>query len=346
MKNKNDALEIARMYNLWLDECVHVKSINTIRSYEYAMRLYIEFLENIKKVNPGSFCSSIDFASDTIKNWIDWLADKRKCSPQSCNIRLASIRAFLQYLAERDIKYSQLLLESKYIHRRKEKKRKVEGMTVDAIKVLMATPNVNTNTGYRDVVLMAFLYATAARINEVLSIKVSDLKLESDNPHVTIIGKGNKIRTLYLPPKLVINIKKYLKKFHVNITCDNDRFLFYSRIKGYNNKICPETINKQLKKYAVIAHRNCSDIPLNLHAHLFRHTKASHLLNDGMNIVQLSKMLGHASLATTMIYLDITIDMKTKAIITLEDENTRNLPRKWHDGNNKLTSIFNLKKNK
>jgi site-specific recombinase XerD len=243
--------------------------------------------------------------------------NKRGCTPQSCNIRLASLRAFLQYLAEQNIKYSQLFMESKYIHRMKETKRKVEGMTQNAVKTLMDVPDVYTDTGYRDIVLMAFLYGTAARIDEILSIKVSDLKLESENPYVTVIGKGRKIRTLYLPPKLVNNTKKYLKRFH-DYSNSKDRYLFYSRVKGYNAKISQEAINKRLKKYALIAHDRCPDVPLSLHAHNFRHAKSSHLIDDGMNVVQLSKMLGHSNLSTTMVYLDITTDMKTQAIISME----------------------------
>lgn len=83
------------------------------------------------------------------------------------------------------------------------------------------------------------------------------------------------------------------------------------------------------KKYAAIAHETCLDVPFNLHAHQFRHAKASHLLHHGMNIAQLSKLLGHVNLSTTMVYLDITIDMQAKAIISLEDEKTRNTPRIW-----------------
>ena len=343
MNNKSDALALAKYYNSWIDECVQTNSLNTIRSYESAMNLYINFLENVKGLKYSSFSSVSDFSPETIKEWLIWLKNERGCSPQSCNVRLASIKAYLQYIGEKDIKYRYLLLDSKTIHRMKEMKKKVNGMSEIAVKTLMSVPDVLTNTGYRDIVFMAFLYGTAARIDEVLSLKVSDLNLTSDNPHATVVGKGNKIRTLYLPPKLVSHLNKYIRKFH-GVKSNEERYLFYSRVKGYQGKISQEAINKRLKKYAAIAHESCSEVPLNLHAHQFRHAKASHLLDDGMNVAQLSKLLGHANLSTTMVYLDITTDMEAKAMMSLEDENTRNLPKKWANKKDSLTAVFGRKR--
>lgn len=90
----------------------------------------------------------------------------------------------------------------------------------------------------------------------------------------------------------------------------------------------PENVNQHLKKYAAIAHRICNDVPLDLHAHQIRHAKASHWLEDGMNIVQISFLLGHANLQTTMVYLDITTGQESKALATMEDEDKQNIPKK------------------
>ena len=90
----------------------------------------------------------------------------------------------------------------------------------------------------------------------------------------------------------------------------------------------PESVNKQLKKYTAIAHEICKDVPLTLHTHQFRHAKASHWLEDGMNIVQISFLLGHTNLHTTMAYLDITTEQESNALATLEDENQKNIPKK------------------
>jgi site-specific recombinase XerD len=243
MNKKNDAMELAKYYGSWIDECARTNSLNTIRSYESAMNLYIDFVEDVKGLKSSSFSSSSNFSCETIKEWLVWLKNERGCGPQSCNVRLASIRAYLQYLGEQNIKYRYLLLASKNIHRTKEMKKKVNGMSEKAVKAVMSVPDAYTSTGYRDIVLMAFLYGTAARIDEVLSLKVSDLDLSSDHPHVIVVGKGSKIRTLYLPPKLVSHLNKYITKFHGS-ELRKDSYLFYSRVKGYQGKISQEAINK------------------------------------------------------------------------------------------------------
>ena len=84
MKNKkNDALELAKYYYSWIDECAQTNSLNTIRSYESAMNLYIDFLEDVKGLKSSSFSSSSDFSPETIKEWLVWLKYKRGCVPQS-----------------------------------------------------------------------------------------------------------------------------------------------------------------------------------------------------------------------------------------------------------------------
>ena len=336
---KTDALDIAKYYADWIDDSTLGKSSNTTRSYEFTVKLYMDFLETVKGIRSTSFSSGNDFSQENIREWLVWLNNVRRCTPESCNARFSSLKSFLKYLGCRNVKYRHLYLDALNVNRLKEKKRKIEGMTEAAVKALMEEPDVHTTTGYRDVVFMAFVYGTAARIDEVLSVKLHDLKLDKKDAYVTVYGKGSKLRTLYLPPKLVINLKKYIKKFH-GIKPDINNYLFFSRVKGLKSKISQEAMNKRLKIYAKAAHERCADTPVNLHCHQFRHAKSTHLLNDGMNIAQLSKLLGHAQLTTTMDYLDITIDMQAKAMISLEDEKTRSLPQKWGKGKDKLSELF------
>ena len=105
----------------------------------------------------------------------------------------------------------------------------------------------------------------------------------------------------------------------------------------------PEAVNKQLKKYAVSAHAICSEVPVDLHAHQIRHAKASHWLEDGMNIVQISFLLGHSNIQTTMVYLDITTEQEAKALSTLEDENTKKISKKWKANMSSLTAFCGVK---
>jgi site-specific recombinase XerD len=345
MKRTNDeAYKIAQYIYKWINEyapSIKSNSLHTIRAYVMTLSLFIKFLEAEKGVAPSTLsfeCLSRPY----IEEWILWLKKKRGCSPETCNIRLAALRAFIKYLAEKEITCLSIYQGATLIPRQKVFRKKVVGMSKNAIKSLMSVPDACTRTGRRDLVLMIVLYCTAARIDEILSLKINQLHLDADKPYVTVIGKGRKIRTLYILPKAVAHLRKYLQEYHP-AEPNPDAYVFYSRNKGVSEKISPEGVNKQLKKYAVIAHDICNEVPVDLHAHQIRHAKASHWLEDGMNIVQISFLLGHANLQTTMVYLDITTEQESKALATLEDENKKGISKKWKSQSKSLVAFLGVK---
>ena len=317
-KANNEACKLAQYIHNWINvytPSIQSNSPHTIRTYIITLSLFAGFLEKEKKVDPSSLNAGC-FSREYIEEWILRLKHHRNCSQETCNIRLAALRIFLKYLAGKDISYLSLYQCATLIPRQKVIRKKVTGMSKNAIKTLLSTPNVSTKTGQRDLVLLIVLYCTAARIDEILSMKISQLHLETSKPHITVIGKGRKIRTLYVLPKAVTHLKKYLRGFH-SFVPNPDAYVFYSRTKGIFGKMSPEGVNKQLKRYAAIAHNACNEVPVNLHAHQIRHAKASHWLEDGMNIVQISFLLGHEQLSTTMIYYGKQVIMTSKVINAL-----------------------------
>jgi len=142
-------------------------------------------------------------------------------------------------------------------------------MSKDAVRALMAAPDTSTTAGRRDLALIVTMYGTAARIDEILSAKVGQLHLDAWKPNVNIIGKGNKIRTLYLLPKAVAHLKSYIKEYHGG-NPNPDAFVFYSRNVGPCGKMSQMAVSKRLKLHAETAHKLCVDVPQYLHAHQFR----------------------------------------------------------------------------
>lgn len=344
---KKNNREAARMAG-YISEFIHdyapqflTSSEHTLKSYRDALTLYIAFLEGkgITHDSLGRGC----FERGYIEEWIIWLKDARRCSPETCNIRLGSIRVFLEFLGNKEIGLLYLYQEAKLIKRQKCQKRKVEGLTREAVAAILAAPDTSTQTGKRDLVFLTLLYATAARLDEILSIRLSHLYLDADKPYVNLHGKGDKIRTAYLLPRAVEHIRVYLKAFHEPAP-DPEAYLFYSRVGGKYVKLTEPALDKRIKIYAADAHKECQDVPLNTHAHQFRHAKATHWLEDGMNIIQISFLLGHASLDTTMRYLDITTEDKRKALATLEGEEEKNVTKKWKDSSGSLADFCGLKR--
>jgi len=344
-KATKESIILAKHINTFLTDYApsqKSQSEHTLKSYEYSISLYINFLETEKKISPEKLCGD-SFDRSIIEEWLKWLANSRNCSPGTCNNRLASLRVFLKYLGEKEVSMLYLHKAASLIHRRKEPRRKINGMSKDAVQALMATPDTSTVTGRRDLALIVTIYSTAARINEVLSMKIGQLHLDAKKPNVNIIGKNNKIRTLYLLPKAVAHIKRHIMEHHGEAP-NPDAYVFYSRNSGLYGKLSQTAVSKRLKQHASVANQSCSEVPSDLHAHQLRHAKASHWLEDGMNILQISFLLGHEQVETTMVYLDITAEQEMKALATLEDENDKNATKKWKLAEDSLANFCGTRK--
>lgn len=337
---KDEAKEIINYITKFLNTYVlaqKTESEHTVKAYRISLKLYLQFLEenSITISNINYKCFDVPH----IEQWLDWLVNVRKNKPQTVNNRLANLRGFLNYLGRQDISLLNLHTEASLIPRKKHPKVKVRGISKEAIKILFNEIDQKTKTGIRDLTMFILIYNTGIRLNEVLSIKFKDLHLDIEKPYVSIIGKGNKLRSLYLLPKTVNCILNYIKETH-DATSNSEDYLFYSRVKGKQTKITERSIEKQLKKWATIANKKCKEIPVNLSPHQLRHSAACHWLDDGMNVIQISYLLGHEQLQTTMIYLEVTTAQKAKALeIISQDNSDENKEKKWVKDITKLTDL-------
>ena len=319
MKKTDDAPVIARRISEFLYEYAPqflTNSEHTIKGYNDALTLYFQFLEE-NGVSPSSL-DRHHLEKDWIEKWILWLKENRNNSPETCNNRLASIRRFLEYVASKDIRMEYLYQEAKHVRRQKCPKRKVTGLTREAVTAMLEAPDTTTAIGRRDLVFLTVLYATAARMDEVLSIKIGHLHLDAAKPHVNLYGKGEKLRTSYLLPRAVSLLRQYIKEVHGS-SPDKERLLFYSRVGGNYKKLTEAAMD-------------------------FRHAKASHWIEDGLSIVEVQFLLGHEQIETTMKYLDITTAEKIKALATLENEKEQKVTKKWKSKDCSLTAFCGLKR--
>jgi site-specific recombinase XerD len=341
-KSEKEAIVIARRIREFLNNYeTFRKSEHTIRSHEMALSLFIAFLET--KGIRGETLNYGCFNSDMIVEWMKWMRKERNCSPETCNNRLAGIRKFLGYLGNHEVGALHLSYEAAHIERMKTMKKKVSGLSRDAVAALIAASDASTSAGRRDQTLIVTAYGTAARLDEMLSLKVEQLHLTEKTPYVVFIGKGQKIRTLSLEPKAVEYLNYYLRDFHGD-NPNRGAYVFYSRNRGLHEKMSQAAISSRLKLLAAVAHETCPEVPLNVHAHQFRHARASHWLEEGVNIVQISLLLGHSNLSTTMVYLDVTMDQKLAALETIKDDNVNDSSKKWKMKDSSLSNLCGVKK--
>lgn len=151
MKKTDDAPVIARRISEFLCDYVPqflTSSEHTLKGYKDSLVLYFQFLQE-SSISPEDL-SRFHLEKDWIEKWIIWPKETRKNSPDTCNNRLASFRRFLEYLAEKDISMAYLYQDSKRIKRQKCAKKKVSGVTRDAVAAMLAAPDVSTRIGRRD----------------------------------------------------------------------------------------------------------------------------------------------------------------------------------------------------
>ncbi len=345
-KMPTDSTQIAVHISTFLNEYVlgyKTRSGHTLKSYRDTLTLYLGFLETEKNISPARLDRGC-FERPVIEEWILWMQKKRGCSPGTCNVRLAGLREFLKYMASRDAGKLYLYSQAKEIPKVPGVKGKVKGLSKNAVKALAEAPDTKKKTGRRDIAFITLMYNTAVRLDELLSLKVRDINM-GNAPGITVLGKKDKIRTIPILSRTVSHLERYIMEFHGDFP-DPAAYVFYSRNGGLHSKLSQPAIDKMLKKYAAQAHACCLDVPLTLHAHQIRHARATHWLDEGMNIVQISHLLGHAQVETTMVYLDISMEQTTAALETLLDDKDKSVTPKWKKPDGSLASFCACRKMK
>lgn len=161
----------------------------------------------------------------------------------------------------------------------------------------------------RDYAIISVLYDSGARVQELIDLVSSDINFE--NRTIKLHGKGSKIRIIPISSYVVETLKRYFEKFKISINT-NELVFFNSR----RIKLTREGIKYILKKYAKLANLNVDKIT----PHVFRHTKAMHLLENNVNLVYIRDFLGHTSVTTTEIYAKANPEVKRIAIENLSNE--------------------------
>ena len=288
-------------------------SPNTIRSYSKSLDLLLDYIKTQKKV-PLYRVTFEMLTSDTVLAFLDYLEAERGCTASTRNNRLAAIRAFVEYASDRDITVTSVLCELKKIPAKKtEDKAVIEYMSMEAVTAVIKQIDASKPKGLRDRFFIMLMYDTGARIQEMVGIRLCDLET-GKAPKVTLHGKGNKIRIVPIMDKTAQHLEKYLSVFHTSESLSSEVPLFYAVTHGNKHPISDRRIRYILKQYGMKAHADCREVPENIYPHLFRHSRAMHLYQAGMDLTMVSQWLGHAQLETTEIYAHADTEHKRKAI--------------------------------
>ena len=178
-------------------------------------------------------------------------------------------------------------------------------LTVDEVEDLLNAPDLNKDEGFRDRTMFEVMYSSGLRVSELLSLKVNQVNVEKGT--IDIIGKGNKQRKVPVGEYALDFLKKYIEEHRPHIKGKRSNYLFLNR---YGDQLSRQYFFLQIKKYAKQA-----GIEEDVSPHTLRHCFATHMLENGAELRALQEMLGHANLATTQIYTNVS----TKRILDAYD---------------------------
>lgn len=277
MKYLSEYLEYLKYQKNYSDETIHSYSIDIE-----------EFLDYI-----NSECINIcEVGYDVVKAWLIHL-DEKKNKSTTVSRKISSLRGFYKYLINNKVMNSNPF---SLVSLPKKERHLPRFFYYNELEEMFQVPKLNTALGQRDRLLLEMLYATGVRVSELVNIKVSDINGEE----IKVLGKGNKERIVEFGDYAESVLELYLNEGYKSLNVKKSEYLFLNNRGG---KLTTRGV-----RYILDNIINKTTIDKKISPHMLRHTFATHLLNEGCDLLTVQELLGHESLTATSIYTHITND--------------------------------------
>ena len=283
--------------------CVRNFSVNTIRSYRDTFKLFLMYCKQARSI-PAHKVQLKYITPDVVKGFLEWLKEVRGSSVCSVNIRLAAIHAFFKYLQSREPQFIFQCQQIMAIEMARTEKPVIGFLSVNELRLLFSQVDESSAQGRRHAALLHLLYDTGSRVQELCDLRLRDLHL-GENPYVLLHGKGNKCRNVPIVTEVAQRTERYSAENEMSAVKSQDMPLFFN---SQRRPLTRAGVSYIVSKYAALAQTQSPTFPHNITPHIFRHTKAMHLCQAGINIVYIRDFLGHVDLATTEIYAKMNIE--------------------------------------
>lgn len=255
----------------------------TLEGYQIELGMFGKFADK-----PISLVSTPDIRQ--------YLASNESWQASTVDRKLSAIKAFFSWLVEEE-----LLIKNpaSKIKPPKQPKRLPKGLSIKEVEIVRESCVTN-----RERALMEVMYSTACRLSEIANMKRSDL--DSQNMSIEVIGKGDKERTVYLSDKAMYHLNKYLLSRKEPREGPSE-YLFIGERRPFRD-LTGSAIERIVDK---IEQR--SQISKKLTPHVFRHTAATLMTENGADLADVQHILGHENPSTTLIYSHVSEDRKKQA---------------------------------
>lgn len=263
-------------------------SNNTITNYSDDICEYLDYIDS----------EGLDFRNilySDIRFYLMYLKDTKKDNNSSIDRKLSAIRGFYKYLANNKVVKNNVF---SLVSGPKKSKRLPRFFEYNELEELFDACDLGTSLGQRDRLLLEMLYATGVRVSELVNIKVSDI--DEAGHSILVLGKGKKERYVTYGDYCSEILDLYLSDGYLKLNTNKSCYLFLNNNGG---NLTDRGVRYILDR--IIKH---TSIQKNISPHMIRHSFATHLLNEGADLLSVQKLLGHESIKATQIYTHVTTD--------------------------------------
>ncbi len=276
-------------FHYYLISELHLSS-NTWHSYESDVSKYVEFLVKNYKINDPK-----DVEISHLKSYIDSL-HRKKIEPSSQSRKLSAIKSFHKFLLKE--RYVQTNITTS-IDLPKQVKKLPTVLSIAEVDLLLNTLNTDTPIETRNKAMIELAYASGLRVSELVDITLSDLHLDSG--FIQVHGKGNKERIVPVGEIAIDSLNYYLNDARLQLLKKHNDYVFLNGRDG--NKMTRQAFFLIIKDKVKQA-----GIKKEISPHKLRHSFASHLLKNGVDLRLIQELLGHEDISTTERYTHIQND--------------------------------------
>lgn len=216
------------------------------------------------------------------------------------NYYLIALRSLLEFFVEKDINS---LPPTKVKLAKDRGDKEVTFLKLEQLSALLSAPDLKTIIGRRDRAILESLFSTGLRVAELTALNLEQIKIKEGlkSLEIAVLGKGSKVRTVYFSSRALSALKDYL-----DARKDLDPALFINYKPGSEKstearRLTVKSIENIVKKYVKI-----TGLPIMVSPHTLRHSFATDLLNQGVDLRTVQEFLGHSNIATTQIYTHVT----------------------------------------
>lgn len=260
----------------------------TILSYKNDILEFIDYLSR-----EGLNFKTIEYSD--IRFYLMYLKDEKHDDNSSVSRKLSSLRGLYKYMANEGIVKTNVF---SLVNAPKKSKKLPRYFEYNELEELFMVPDTNTSLGQRDLLLLEMLYATGVRVGELVNIKVKDIDLGRRN--IIILGKGNKERFVTYGEYCEDILKQYLSDGYILLNKTGSDYLFLNNNGG--------NLTERGVRYILDELIKKTSINKKISPHMIRHSFATHLLNEGCDLLTVQKLLGHESIKATQVYTHVTTD--------------------------------------